>query len=301
MDIETIIAEYFRTKRYRERTRTVVGCTLRLFLKWSKCTNTTELNRLDGHIVNEYLRYQSTKLKGSTLYEYKQRLKDFYQYLNNEGWLSEPYKKSFEIPIAVEHNVKQPISEEEMSIILDSIDRYERRGKRNYAFLLLGMRTGLRGTDVINLKLTDIDWINGEIRIQQAKTGTPLCLPLTKDVGEALKDYILNGRSASDSKSVFLKVKQPFGAYKNLCASSNIMSRICTQSGLPSRGFHELRRLIGRNMVISGIPVTTVAQVLGHNELSSTKPYISLDTLHLKECALGLTNIEPARQLYDKI
>ena len=58
------------------------------------------------------------------------------------------------------------------------------------------------------------------------------------------------------------------------------------------KGFHSLRRAVGKNMITSGVPVTTVAQVLGHNGTSSINKYIALDSVHLKECALDFSGIE---------
>ena len=54
--------------------------------------------------------------------------------------------------------------------------------------------------------------------------------------------------------------------------------------GRPVCAVHGLRRAVGTNMVVAGIPVTTVAQVLGHSRISATKQYISLDSAHLKQC-----------------
>ena len=62
-------------------------------------------------------------------------------------------------------------------------------------------------------------------------------------------------------------------------------------------GFYSLRRALGRNMVVSGTPVTTVAQILGHTDISNTKQYIALDTQHLKVCALDFSSIVPKRWL----
>ncbi|GHU81542.1 hypothetical protein FACS1894191_8500 [Clostridia bacterium] len=45
-------------------------------------------------------------------------------------------------------------------------------------------------------------------------------------------------------------------------------------------------------MTVAGVPVTTVAQILGHKNLNTAKQYISLDTVHLKECALDFQGIE---------
>jgi site-specific recombinase XerD len=49
-------------------------------------------------------------------------------------------------------------------------------------------------------------------------------------------------------------------------------------------------------MVVGGVPVTTVAQVLGDADMNSAKKYISLDSKHLKECALDFSGIAPAKE-----
>ena len=48
-------------------------------------------------------------------------------------------------------------------------------------------------------------------------------------------------------------------------------------------------------MVTSGVPVTTVAQILGHTNVNSTQKYPALDSHHLKECALDFSGIEVMR------
>ena len=58
-------------------------------------------------------------------------------------------------------------------------------------------------------------------------------------------------------------------------------------------GFYQLRRSEGKNLVVSGTPVTTVAQILGHTDISSTKQYIALDTSSLKICGLSFDEIKP--------
>lgn len=83
------------------------------------------------------------------------------------------------------------------------IDRSTAMGKRDYAMIMTAAVTGIRSVDIINLTFDAIDWINGEIRIIQHKTGKTLALPLTTDVGEAIQDYILNGRPKSDLPFVF--------------------------------------------------------------------------------------------------
>jgi len=55
---------------------------------------------------------------------------------------------------------------------------------------------------------------------------------------------------------------------------------------------HGIRRMLGTQMTMEGVPVTTVAQVLGHQNTDATRPYIALDIEGLRECALGFDSLE---------
>ena len=76
--------------------------------------------------------------------------------------------------------------------------------------LTLARHTGLRAVDVIHMKLQDIDWISGEIRIVQHKTKRPLILPLENHVGNAIAEYILNVRPDSTAPEIFLRTRAPY-------------------------------------------------------------------------------------------
>ena len=164
-------------------------------------------------------------------------------------------------------------------------------------------RNGLRGCDIIHLKLTDIDWRAGEIRLIQKKTGNPLVLPLLPDVGEALKEYILNGRPDSSSEFIFLRAMHPYLPFNKTVALTHLWSGYQKKAGIEryahdGKGFHALRRTLGKELTLAEVPVTTTAQILGHRSMDSSKQYISLDSYHLKECALDFSGIEVTLEGY---
>ena len=74
--------------------------------------------------------------------------------------------------------------------LLKAVERCSPRGKRDYAILLLASRLGLRLSDIRALTLDDLNWDTAAIEITQSKTGAPLCLPITEEVGQALIDYL---------------------------------------------------------------------------------------------------------------
>ena len=99
----------------------------------------------------------------------------------------------------------------ELRDIFAQIDRSTDKGRRDYAIFLTALRTGLRASDLSQLKLSDIDWTGNIIRIVQKKNRTSLLLPLPADVGNAIADYILHSRHKSNSPYVFCGsgIRQP--------------------------------------------------------------------------------------------
>jgi integrase len=193
------------------------------------------------------------------------------------------------------------ITFEEEQKLLSAVDRTRAVGKRDYAMLLLALRTGLRSIDIINLKMKDIDWKRSTIAIIQEKTNTPLMLPLLADVGNALADYILNGRPDSNLPHLFLRTQAPF---RNLSSRSNcygISCKIMKEAGIRQgqedrKGFHCLRHSVAARLLAEATPLPVISSILGHRDKDSTKVYLSTDLEHLRFCALNLSGIEVNRE-----
>lgn len=185
-------------------------------------------------------------------------------------------------------------SDEELRDIFAQIDRSSDKGKRDYAIFLTALRTGLRASDISKLKLTDINWIEKTISVTQKKTQTALYLPLPVDVGNAIAEYILHSRYKTENPYVFLRVQKTIfltpinptsfnGYLRKYMEAAGI-----TRTGWDGKSFHALRRTAGTRMITSGVPISTVSQILGHTNIESSKKYISLDTEKMRECCLDL-------------
>ena len=97
----------------------------------------------------------------------------------------------------------------EVARIVEAIDRDNPCGKRDYAIILLITRLGLRGVDVKRLEFADFDWPGNRLFVTQAKTGHRVQLPLLKEVGWAVIDYIRHGRPDCDCPQVFVRHTRP--------------------------------------------------------------------------------------------
>jgi len=246
--------------------------------------------------LRQFILEDTKNLKSKTVPTFRSELRRFHVWLFDHGFIPNTYESLFDFNVAIENKIHPAVLPDDAASVLGSIDRAAPIGKRDYSMMMCGIVLGLRGCDLIRLKLSDIDWRQGEIRIAQHKTGKPLALPLTTDVAEALKDYILNGRPRTDLPNVFLRHAAPIGAFKSGSIAGQVFSYYKEKAGLDFEGsYYSTRRAVGKNLVVAGVPVTTVSQILGHTDISSTKQYIALDTDHLKVCALGFDGIAPRR------
>jgi integrase len=182
--------------------------------------------------------------------------------------------------------------------LLQSMERSTALGKRNYAMVLLGIRTGLRTADIINLKLTDIDWRSNTINIIQQKNRRPLSLPLLPDFGNALVDYLLNARPKLDNPYIFLRMYPPFGRLTDCYHVSRRALELAElrQDGSQRRGFHIFRHSVASRMLSSEIGLSVISNALGHGSMESSKMYLTTDREHLKACALTLKGIEVSKE-----
>ena len=246
--------------------------------------------------LRQYMVDDTKLLKSKTIPTLRSEMRRFQRWLYVNGYSNGHYEELFDFRVAIENKIHPAALPDDVSAVLAMIDRNTVIGKRDYAVFMLGTVLGLRGCDIVNLELTNIDWRQGEIRIVQHKTGKPLSLPLTTDVAEALKDYILSARHKCESSHVFIRILPPYVKYSHSGVFGSAYTQYLRKAGIEGEGgLYSLRRALGRNMVIAETPVTTVAQVLGHTDIASTKQYISLDTKHLKVCALSFDGIMPRR------
>lgn len=295
---DSVIDEYINEVAETTQQRKSRAWAPKRYAKWLLQHNISQFGDATVYDLRQYLLDDMQNLKSKSIPNLRAELRHFNKWLFEHGFISNSLEELFDFRVAIESKIHPAPIPDDVARVIAEIDCNTQTGKRDYAVILMGVVLGLRGCDIIKLKFTDIDWHQGEIRISQNKTGKPLALPLTTDVAKAIQDYIFNGRPQSNSDCIFLRKIPPFVPLKSGGQFGNMYTSYMKKAGVKGEGgFYSLRRALGRNMVVSGTPVTTVAQVLGHTDISNTKQYIALDTHHLKICALDFSGILPKRWL----
>jgi len=265
-----------------------------MYFAWLDEHGYSDLRKAGAEQIQKFLLDCTAKMSMNSIHNVKLHLSKLYAYLYNAGLSASSYQALLSFKVNREIKMRPVMSREEIVKMINGIDNKTIGGKRALAIILLGSVLGLRACDVANLKLSDIDWINGEIKILQQKTAQTVVLPLTKKTGEALKDYILNARPDTGAEHIFVRMLAPHEPFKSAVTIGEIFCDCCKAAGLDyGKQFHVLRRSLGTSLVNAGTPVTTVAQILGHTNMDSAKKYIAVDSEHLKLCALPFDGIAP--------
>lgn len=175
--------------------------------------------------------------------------------------------------------------------ILEAVDRGNPCGKRDYAIVLLITRLGLRGVDVKRLRFADLDWPGNRLSLVQAKTGHRVVLPLLKDVGWALIDYVRHGRPRSECPQVFVRHTAPIGPFSDQDHLHQILVKHARAAHVPlgekrRHGMHSLRHTLATRLMEDGTPIEQIADILGHQQVASTGAYLKSSLRLLAQCAL---------------
>lgn len=179
------------------------------------------------------------------------------------------------------------ISADDVEHLLHCVDQKTPEGRRNYAILQLLARLGLRAAEVAALTLNDLDWDAGEI-IVRGKGGRYDRLPLPDEVGQALANYLRDGRPSCSTRRVFVRHRAPQRGFVNGEAIGTIVHRALDRAGLhpAHKGAHLLRHSLATRLLRNGASLAEIGELLRHRDLNTTQIYAKVDESALRGLAL---------------
>ena len=141
--------------------------------------------------------------------------------------------------------------------------------------LTLIYSAGLRGQEVVNLKLSDIDFERKTIHIRQSKYKKDRIVPLSDLMAKGLKKYI----SAEHPHVWLFNGKEPDGRYSVRGLSWVIRETLRKTSVKKDVNLHSLRHSYATHLLEEGLNIVTLKELLGHAEINTTMIY-----LHVAQC-----------------
>jgi len=179
------------------------------------------------------------------------------------------------------------LTPEQVETLIAAVKADTATGRRNYAMVLLLARLGLRAAEVIAIQIDDIDWRAGELLVR-GKGQRHDRLPLPKDVGEALANYIRQDR-ATTSRVLFVTQRAPREPFVDAQVINTVLKAAFEKTTLKSPtkyvGSHILRHSLATNMVRQGASLAEIGDILRHHTRASTMIYAKLDVEGLRSIA----------------
>jgi site-specific recombinase XerD len=220
-------------------------------------------------------------------------LRVLFRYLYDEKILEKDY--SYVVPrVKIDKTSRIPsaYSKEEVQKLLDSVDRGNPKGKRDYAILLLASRLGMRAGDICALAFKNLKWEQNEIELVQEKTQEKILLPLLPEVGAAIIEYLKYGRPMTESTIIFMRHVCPITPLTPPTLHS-IVWQYLRLAGIripdgKKHGPHALRHSLASALLEENTPLPIISEVLGHTATETTSIYLKIDVNHLRRCALDV-------------
>jgi site-specific recombinase XerD len=234
--------------------------------------------------TNGYLQRKSATFCPNTLHGVTAALRSYFIFLRLRGDIQTDLASG--VPAVAcwrLSTVPKFIKPHEVQQLLDSCDQSTTKGQRDYTILLLLARLGLRGGELVAMRLDDINWDAGEMLIR-GKGQRHDRLPIPKDVGKALAAYLRHGRPSSPTRHVFVRLNAPHRGFASSSDISAIVHRAVDRAGLhpANKGAHLLRHSLATNMLAKGASFTEIGEVLRHRSPITTELYskVNLSALH---------------------
>ena len=191
------------------------------------------------------------------------------------------------VPVQRFSTLPRHLPRDDIERIIASCDRATPMGMRDRAILLLLARLALRAGDVANLRLEDIGWNNGVVRVS-GKSRRAAALPLPQDVGDAVKDYVLHARPVVDAEKVFLRMMPPLHEPLSSGGVSAVAKAAIKRSGVKAEGLpagHVFRHSAATNLLRDNTPLEVIGTLLRHQSTQTTAIYARVDVRMLREVA----------------
>ena len=218
----------------------------------------------------------------STISRSTASIKSLYRYLLNKNLVEENIAETVEAP-KVDRKEPMILTESEIEVLLEQPDLTELKGQRDKAMLEILYATGIRVTELISLKLEDVNLTNGYIKVK--KKNSERHIPLGNLSLKCLKEYINKVRPllirTEEEKTLFINTN---GQKMTRQGYWKILKQYKEQAKIDKEITpHTIRHSFAVHMLQNGAEIKTVQELLGHTDVASTMMYTQMSSLNLKE------------------
>lgn len=263
---------------------------VRRFLASQFGRDRVEFSKLRALDVLKFVRRQASQLKTKRVLLMASALRSFLRFLRFRGEIKLDLAAC--VPAVASWSLSTiprflPPTQVEQ-VLAQTRKRSTSVGRRDYAILLLLARLGLRGGEVCNLTLEDIDWEKSRIAVR-GKGERVVQLPMSADVGQAIAAYLKEGRPRlPGNRRLFIRSRAPLRGFKGQGSVGTVVKHALLRAKIdsPRKGAHQFRHTLASTMLQNGSSLSEIGELLRHRSPDTTAIYAKIDLLSLRSLAL---------------
>lgn len=280
MKKEEVIDNFFKVLKneynYSDYTIKNYKLDLTLFFDFLNKSNINYLYLNKDNVI-DYLKYlDKMNLKNSTISRRISTLRTFYNYLMNEGLINSNIFLNIRNP-KLEKRLPNYLNYTEMEELLESIDTSTDEGLKRRLLIEMFYSTGCRVSEIINIKVKDIDFLNKKIRIMGKGSKERIVY-----YGDYAKKYLDKYLSKGMDKDYLFVNKHgdKYTVEEIELIVKDIMKHLSIKTHVTP---HTLRHTFATHLLNNGADIRSVQELLGHSNLSTTGIYTHVSSDRLKE------------------
>lgn len=283
--MKIIIDEFIESLKSRQASQNTIASYERDIMQFSNYfeAQNKKIFDLTKDDMQEYIdNLLAAGKSNSTISRSTASIKSLYRYLLNKNLVEENIADSVEAP-KVDRKEPMILTESEIELLLEQPDLSELKGQRDKAMLEILYATGIRVTELISLKLEDVNLTNGYIKVK--KKNSERHIPLGNLSLKCLKEYINKVRPllirTEEEKTLFINTN---GQKMTRQGYWKILKQYKEQAKIDKEITpHTIRHSFAVHMLQNGAEIKTVQELLGHTDVASTMMYTQMSSLNLKE------------------
>mgnify|MGYP004447052111 FL=1 len=231
--------------------------------------NIIDINEED---IKKYLNYLYDKsYNKNTISRKLSGVRSFYNYLYNHDIIKINYFTDVHNPKKI-RSLPHYLKTSEIDKVLDNTNEVTLYGERNKLIVELLYVTGLRVSELVNIKLKDIDKYNKSIKIL-GKGSKERIVYYEDNCSKLLKKYLNNTRRKLDKNNSEYLLLNKFGNKLSTRMIRNILNNLTIGTSIEQIYPHMIRHTFATTMLNNGADLMTVKELLGHESINTTSIY----------------------------
>ena len=282
-EIEQFITYLHDTKKTSENTELSYRRDLNKVARYMEGQGISEVGAITVTHLQSYVLYlEKQNFAAATISRNIASMKAFYHYLFKEGLVKEDVAESLKPP-KIEKKIPEILSEEQVTLLLEQPGLDNPKEIRDKAMLELLYATGIRVTELISLKVSDVNLKLGFIVCRDSNKER--VVPFGKEAKTALLRYLESARGAlvtnEEEDTLFVNYS---GKPMSRQGFWKLIKYYTKKAGIEEDITpHTLRHSFAAHLVENGADLRSVQEMLGHSDISTTQIYATMNHHHIRE------------------